>query len=398
MKSFTSFLREEASEAHGEKLNHIEHLEDHVLNDGHKGFEHAFGALEQAHHHIISGAHDSSLTMKHDGSPSLVYGTHPETGKFFVASKSAFNKSPKINYTPEDIKKNHGHTPGLADKLTHALEHLPKIAPEHGVHHGDLLFSGTDKKREGENYKFTPNTITYSASKHSEDGKKIKRAKLGVYNHTQYVGKTAKSLTANYSPDFSNFKKHPDVYHREPGHDTSKVKMTGKQHLEYAEHTKAAKALHDKHGEYMYDAMHNPESSSPLKDHMKSYINSTVDTQEKPSVGGLQKHLETKYGEHIDKMKTNVGRKKHQDELASNIKHTKLHNQNLENVLGVHHHLQSAKNVLVNALSQHTGGLEHEIRGQKVKPEGFVINHNGKLSKLNDRNEFNRLNRLTKRK
>lgn len=399
MRHFVSFLREQAEEAEGEKLKHIEHLEDHPINDGSKGFEHAVGALTQAHHHIISGGHDTSLAMKHDGSPSIVYGHHPETGKFFVASKSAFNKNPKINYTPGDIIKNHGHAPGLVEKLTHALQHLPKVTPKQGVFQGDVLFSGKDKKKEGENYKFTPNTITYSAHKDSEEGKKIGPAKFGIYTHTQYVGKTGKSMSANYSPDLEGFKDHKDVYHRYGGHDTSKVKMSGKQHLEYAEHVKAAQKVHDKHGEYMYHALENPgPAHGSLRDHVKSYINSTVDTQEKPSVSGLQKHLENKYDKQIEKLKTDAGKKKYQDELANHIHHTKLHKQNLENVFSVHQHLQKAKDVLVHALAQHTGGLNHEVKGQPVKPEGFVVNHEGQLSKLNDRNEFNRLNRLARAK
>jgi hypothetical protein len=397
MRNFASFLREEAEEAEGEKLKHIEHLEDHPINDGKKGFEHAVGALDQVHKHIISGAKDSSLAMKHDGSPSIVFGHHPETGKFFVASKSAFNKNPKINYTPGDIIKNHGHAPGLVEKLTHALQHLPKIAPKQGVFQGDVLFSGKDKKTENGVTKFTPNTITYSAD-NPEDESKIKRAKFGLYTHTEYVGKSGKSMTANYSPELEGFKHSPDVYHREPGHDTSKVKMTGQQHLEYAQQVKAAQKIHDQHGDYMYGALENPGQHGSLKDHIKTYINSTVDTQEKPTVAGLQKHLENKYNKQIDKVKTDSSKKKYQDELSDHIQHTKLHKQNLERIFDVHHHLQKAKDVLVHALSQHTGGLKHEIRGQPVKPEGFVVNHEGQLSKLNDRNEFNRLNRLARAK
>lgn len=400
MRSFHTFLLEkvEQEDTEGEKLKHIEHLEDHPINDGSKGFEHALGALTQVHQHIIGGGHDTSLAMKHDGSPSIVYGHHPETGKFFVASKSAFNKNPKINYTEADIIKNHGHAPGLVEKLTSALKHLPKVAPKQGVYQGDVLFSDKDKKKEGDKYTFKPNTIKYSAKQDSEEGKKIKPAKFGVYTHTQYVGKTGKSMTANYSPDLEGFKEHKDVYHRYGGHNTSKVKMTGQHHLEYAQHVKEAKKIHDKHGSYMYDALENPGQLGSLRDHVKTYINSTVDTQEKPSVEGLQKHLENKYNKQIDKVKTDASKKKYQDELTNHIQHTKLHKQNLDNIFNVHHHLQKAKDVLVRSLSQHTGGLDHEVAGQSVKPEGFVVNHEGQLSKLNDRNEFNRLNRLARSK
>lgn len=391
MLKFKTFLKEETTEPEGEKLKHIEHLEDHPINDGAKGFEHAVGALDQVHNHIISGAHDSSLTMKHDGSPSIVYGHHPETGKFFVASKSAFNKNPKINYTEKDILQNHGHAPGLVEKLKAALTHLPKITPKQGVFQGDVLFSNKDKKKEGDKYSFTPNVIKYSANKNSDEGKKIAKAKFGIYNHTEYVGPTAKAMTANYSPDLSSFAEHPDVYHRLPGHDTSKVVMTKTDHAEYAKHVAAAQKLHDKNP-HMY------HSIDPVREHLKTYINSTVDTQEKPTVEGLQKHIENKLTKEIDKKKTDAGRKKYQDQLNGLIQHTNVHKQNLQQVLQVHHHLQNAKNVLVRVLAQHTGGLDHEIKGQSVKPEGFVVNHDGQVSKLNDRNEFNRLNRLARQK
>ena len=75
-------------------------------------------------------------------------------------------------------------------------------------------------------------------------------------------------------------------------------------------------------------------------------------------------------------------------------KHITMHKTHINNFLKMHHHLAQAKNVLVRVLSQHTGGLEHEVGGQKVKPEGFVATHKGQVTKLNDRNEFNRLNFL----
>jgi hypothetical protein len=105
MISFLHFLKEEDDG----KLKHIAHAEDRPLLHGSEGFTHTHGALTQAHEHIKSGGNSSALTMKYDGSPAVVFGHHPETGKFFVASKSAFNKNPKINYTHEDIAKNHGH-------------------------------------------------------------------------------------------------------------------------------------------------------------------------------------------------------------------------------------------------------------------------------------------------
>jgi len=135
MLSFKSFLteQEDPEEGASRQIKHLTHVEDRPLQTGDKGAKHAIASLTAAAQHIKSGKKSSELTTKYDGSPALVYGHHPKNGKFFVASKSAFNKTPKINYTSQDVDMNHGHAPGLAAKLKDALTHLPKIAPKEGV-------------------------------------------------------------------------------------------------------------------------------------------------------------------------------------------------------------------------------------------------------------------------
>jgi hypothetical protein len=71
MLPFILFLKEEAEE--GEKLKHITHAEDRPLQNGAAGFKLAHDSLMAAHHHMKSGGHSSALTMKYDGSPSLVF-------------------------------------------------------------------------------------------------------------------------------------------------------------------------------------------------------------------------------------------------------------------------------------------------------------------------------------
>ena len=50
----------------------------------------------------------STMSVKIDGAPAIVWGTNPATGKFFVGTKSVFNKVKiKINHTHEEIDENH---------------------------------------------------------------------------------------------------------------------------------------------------------------------------------------------------------------------------------------------------------------------------------------------------
>jgi len=79
MLSFKSFLTEESEQ--GSELKHIHHAEDRPLMHGHAGFEHAHAALMKAHAHMTGGHKSTNLTMKYDGSPSIVFGHHPKNGK-----------------------------------------------------------------------------------------------------------------------------------------------------------------------------------------------------------------------------------------------------------------------------------------------------------------------------
>jgi hypothetical protein len=392
MLSFKSFLKEEAEE--GAKLKHIHHAEDRPMMHGHEGFEHAHGALTQAHEHMKAGHKSSGLTMKYDGSPSVVYGHHPETKKFFVASKSAFNKDPKINYTHKDIEKNHGHAPGLVDKLKSALTHLPKVAPKTGVYQGDIMHSGDvhhDKKAGTTS--FTPNTITYTA--HGDKAKEHKDAKLGVVTHTKYEGKDMASMKATPHVSDSEFTKHKDVAHHTAEHDTSKISYPQKAQDDFHKHMNAAKDIHDTHGAKMYPATekHRGENS-----HMTTYINSTVKNDQVPSAKGFQEHIKSQGEKAAAKVKTEKSQTAKRAEAAGHIEHVEKNKEHYGNLFSMHHHLAQAKNTLVKHLETHEGGYEHHINGTKSKPEGFVVNHKDEPTKLVNRSEFAKANLLKVKK
>lgn len=207
MLSFNIFITEQA----GTKLKHLEHPEDNAVTSS-AGFTHAFHALHDIHKALKGQKHTSHVTTKMDGSPSVVFGHHPESGKFFVASKSAFNKNPKINHTHEDIDRNHGHSPGLANKLHQALEHLPKVTPKKGVYQGDFMHSHDEMHHSSSHVSFQPNTIRYSIKKDTPEGKKAANSKIGIAVHTKYQGKTLDTMHATSHVDHENFKQHRDVH------------------------------------------------------------------------------------------------------------------------------------------------------------------------------------------
>jgi len=93
---------------------HLEHPEDSII----AGRRVALRAVKE----LIS---TKNLSVKWDGAPAIVFGINPSNRQFFVGTKSVFNKKrPKINYSPEDIDKN--HKGAVADILRLCFRHLPR--------------------------------------------------------------------------------------------------------------------------------------------------------------------------------------------------------------------------------------------------------------------------------
>jgi hypothetical protein len=95
---FTEYL----TEAKEGKNVHLEHIEDEVLNRGVVGTRESINFL-QSLRNMLAGNSDSkvNVTTKWDGAPAVFCGTNPENGKFFVGTKSVFNKNAKCELKPK---------------------------------------------------------------------------------------------------------------------------------------------------------------------------------------------------------------------------------------------------------------------------------------------------------
>ena len=122
----------------------------------------------------------SKITVKIDGSPAIVFGTNPENGKFFVGTKSVFNKIKiKINHSHEEIDVN--HTGKVAEVLHACYDYLPRID---GIIQGDFIgYGGSDTYR--------PNTITYKFPK-------VITKPIIFAPHTTYSGSNLRDCSASF--------------------------------------------------------------------------------------------------------------------------------------------------------------------------------------------------------
>ena len=118
------------------KNTHLQHPEDSILT----------GDLSVLDWFVNPG----HLSVKIDGAPAIVWGINPATGKFFVGTKSVFNKVKiKINHSHEEIDANHSGE--VANILHTCFDCLP---------HTDTVYQG-DFIGFGGSTEYTPNTITY---------------------------------------------------------------------------------------------------------------------------------------------------------------------------------------------------------------------------------------------
>jgi hypothetical protein len=197
---------------------HLEHLEDNVLNNGVVGARTAINFL-QSLRNMLAGHSDSKVytTTKWDGAPAVICGINPDNGKFFVGTKSVFNAEPKLNYTNDDIDKNHPN-PGLNSKLKVALAFLPKLNIK-GILQGDMMFAKGDIARQvidGTSYiTFQPNTIAYAIPSDSVMAQKMLNAHMGIVFHTSYVGQSMNSLRASFNIDIGRLSPTKDVWFRD---------------------------------------------------------------------------------------------------------------------------------------------------------------------------------------
>ena len=118
------------------KNTHLEHPEDSILT----------GDLSVLDFFVTPG----TLSLKIDGSPAVVWGTNPATGRFFVATKAAFNKKKiRIAHSHEEVDQFYA---GEVAKILHlCFDYLPCTET---IYQGDFIGFGGETE-------YTPNTITY---------------------------------------------------------------------------------------------------------------------------------------------------------------------------------------------------------------------------------------------
>jgi hypothetical protein len=372
---------------------HLTHLEELLITQGAQGYKLAKSFLLELIRNLKGNSNAKvNTSVKWDGAPAIFTGINPDNGKFFVGTKSVFNKEPKINYTKEDIELNHGHAPGLADKLIKALEYFPSLGIKN-ILQGDFMFDKESVKTQSidgkPHYVFKPNTITYAVDADSELGKQIARSKIGIVFHTTY-----KDLQsgASYGADVSGLRENPNVWFDDAffKDTTGTVLLTNDEAKEVLSKIKQADSIKVNYNE-LPSALLNVYVNSEIK------TNRFLEDPEK-SYESFVEWTQGKTNKRIEKLKSVRGKEKATlagQEQRANIEARK---QDIINLFRVSKLFADAKMIFVNKYNAAIYKTKHFVDdgqgGLKVTaPEGYVaVDHIGNGVKLVDRLEFSRAN------
>ena len=372
---------------------HLTHLEELLLTQGQAGYKMAKGFLVELVKNL-RGNSDAKVntTVKWDGAPAIFVGINPDNRKFFVGTKSVFNKVPKINYTEEDIDMNHGEAPGLAVKLKKALKYLPSLGIKN-ILQGDFMFDDQSLKTQNidgkQHYTFKPNAITYAVEADSDLGKKIARSKFGIVFHTAY---SSLDSGAQFGVDVSGLNNSPTVWYDDAffKDTTGNILLTNEETKLVLNNIKKADTL-----KIDYDNIPSALLNIYINSEIKA--NQFLDNPNK-SFTNFVAWVQNRIDKKVAKLKTDKGKQKATDAGNQQIAAIENNKADILNLFIASKLLADAKMIFVNKYNNAIYRTKHfkddGAGGLAVTaPEGYVaIDRIGNGVKLVDRLEFSRAN------
>jgi len=385
------------------KRTHLEHIEDIIITDGYNGgkavIDYFRGLLV-----TLQGTSSEamSVSVKWDGAPAVVCGTHPETGKFFVGTKSVFAQNAKVNYTKKDIANNHG-TEDLGQKLLKCLVHLKKLNIQ-GVVQGDLLFTDNDIVRKNFNnvphLTFKPNTITYAVPEDSDIGRQIDTAKVGIIFHTTYNGEVLADMTASAGADTESFSKLPDVFFDNATYKdvSGSAKFTAEETQKFMSGIEKLEGLLNNVPRNLSDLL---GQNNDFVGYFQLYINAMVKQGQLPNninqfLQGFKKFYAERMQQQIAGLKAQKALQLRQDKMKQMPVFMARIKKPLQAMLTFYKSVQLLKGFVLKKMNQAMaiGSFAQTNNGLEVTdPEGFVaVDKTGNAVKLVDRLGFSRRN------
>jgi len=390
---------------------HLEHLEDEIINNGIDGGRASINFLRELRD-MLKG-HSSkrvNMTVKWDGAPAIWAGKHPQDGRFFIAKKSLFNKTPLFYTSEQEIKDASELSGDLESKFLESFKYLSKLSWGDKILQGDLMFTDSDKKTETignlDYVTFQPNTIKYAAVTGSPLAGAIMKAKLGIVFHTTYTGSSIEDLSASFGADTSSLGANSDIWIDDASYKDVKgnASMLAKEAVALSKHLtsvgKEFRNIKRKDLEKFRKVNKMFADKGAVGSSYKTYANAQIRAGKfNPTYEGFLAHVDKFWD---DKMIAKVKQEKTK-QMKREIKEQSLAElRSLKTLIKALTNFQKeligAKKIIVDSLNRvkSIGTFVKTDTGYKVvNPEGYVaIDQEGKAVKLVDRMEFS-LNNFT---
>ena len=387
------------------KNTHLEHLEDDIFNSGTAGVTNSINFLKSLRDMLTEGEGGTPMkvTTKWDGAPAIICGKDPQSQRFFVGTKSVFNKvDPKIVYSEADADRLYpGSTVGSI--LKECLQRLSTL-PIQGVLQGDLLYQKTPPviMLEGKrSYSFRPNTITYTIDVDSELGQKVGASKLGIVFHTEYTGDSMATLAAGFGADVSKLQSKPNV----AVFSSEFTNVGGTANLSLVEKAAVNRTIltaeqNLRRGSTFIKGIQDVgKGPFTLPALFKVYFNQVVREGKVPPAQVMSKQfcsfIDKKFCAEIEKKKMNRSKVEWMKRRNEAVKYLNTNRSSMNSALDGFKNLMDAKVMIINKLTKIKSVgtfLEEENGLRATNPEGFVAIKDGAALKLVDRLEFSRAN------
>jgi hypothetical protein len=401
MQSLRTFLSEDAQ---GKNL-HLEHIEDEILNFGIGGARGSINFLRSLRDMLAGSSRSSiNMTVKWDGAPAIFAGIDPADGKFFVAKKSVFNKTPLLYKSQSDINNDPKLPASLKPKFSIALREFSKLGITNVIQ-GDLMFTSEDLEStmiDGQKHTtFQPNTIVYAVPTGTPLDAKFKQAKIGVVWHTSYTGRSLPEMKASFGANIKGLRKISSVWMD----DATYQDESGTATFTKAETDQVTRVLSgvgltfrkiDSNKLSAFLNLQNSLTGKMLGASVKTYINAKVRTQTKidrSHAAGYLQFVADKFDAEIGKLKTEKSRSELEQRKNETLILLKSHQDLLGNIFAFMAGIVEAKDMIISKLNRvkNIGTFIRTSNGFKVTtPEGYVAidRVGGNAVKLVDRMEF----------
>ncbi len=381
------------------QLKHLEHLEDEMLNYGVDGCKAAVSFLKELRKMLGKQENSGFMQTKWDGAPSVICGTDPKSGMFFVGTKSVFAKTqPKLCFTDTQIDE--WYDGDLAEKLKFSLKYFAELDIK-GVIQGDLMFTNSTLKTETVNgerlYTFRPNTITYGIPVDHPIGKAAGQSKIGVVFHTHYTGDDLPTMQARAGANVESSRDALVIKNDTP---MDRVGFSRAEMTKFDSYIQKIERMCQICGPFLDELVGATGTTGDKKFHIASYLKQFFNNEIKNarSISNIDETMYDMLNFYGDKMEKELSKIK---TVANLTKKRKLvydsQNYVVDNVykfkamLALYKELQTVKQMVIDKLD-HLEEFRTYVQTEKgykvTTPEGYVLHKDGSMIKFVNRLEF----------